>query len=81
MVAFARLAALISLGSASISYASSLKYARALELAKDVEPRSLKAAALNADIAKRGLHVPMRQDVQLHYFDGNEDGQNIKEKC
>ena len=44
--------------------------ARAFASGNGVQPRSLKAAALETDIAKRGLDVPLHHKLQLHYIDG-----------
>lgn len=41
----------------------------ALELAHDLRLRTLKAAAHEADIAKRGSDIPFQRDVLLHYID------------
>lgn len=44
-------------------------FKRALETSSNLEPRVLRAAALESDIAKRGLDVALRNKILLHYVD------------
>lgn len=38
-----------------------------------VHPRQLRAASLIVDMAKRGLEVPLKYDMTLHYVEGSRD--------
>ena len=51
------------------SLASNYNFDKALEKSRALEPRTLKAAAREFDIARRGSGISVKNDVTLHYID------------
>ena len=60
---------LLALHMTCISLAHGYDFKRALETSQKLQPRILLAAAHESDIAYRGLTIPVKNDLVLHYID------------